>query len=1033
MTYRMTGDCDAGLFAWKNLKFEALAALPVWDASYEGRVIFITTPGGNYGMWLGGTAGWVRPPSASPVGVYTVGSDPNDDFTNAYDALDHVKDEAVVQYAILLIRDSQNFSTGAGVASILLTEKTIRFVGMPSATQGRPTITAANTTSQTVQMQRGALIFENIKISFTGLMVSATNRLFDMLTPSPIYLWGAELVGEGGSVGSVIGLGADGSVSGENVNVWAFGSRCEHLSSGVVFSHKGPVASAANLLTVWSFGSEWGAQCTENESTDGTTTQITSVYLSTGCRVTSANAFNTVGRKTCIVYVPPDYHTYTAQAAPGITETYLGADAKVEGTYAPVFYAPVGGTKLYHHLAGIDAALGAGAGPPGLAIVPGFGNYGSLSAAVAAAPGLGALYPPVMSNFAEEFGTVTILPPLPGTAGLRAALEGRAVGSIQANDQDLLLHGNGKDNCIRNVTSTNLKGVPVGPYPYPRGTFDYLSLTCLGVRDDNELIAGDAGSPYFAEGFTFLGGGYWKWKLQCCEIRRGINLLGIDYGVSAFELDWQFTKFYVPVEDIPLDPAAPQNINGCEFFSTFTLEAPSPVAVAAEACYFATEPLVDADVTLELYDCVVGNKYYSHAVITNAGIVEASIGIPTLQEAQILAMVPATGMVVFNTTRSVAQFYDGTQWVDMTGDLLPPNVYALPLTGDPSVVLPTLPPGSTLWLGAGLYTCADFIDFSTKPYRLQGQGRDKTQLLWPAGVPSGNPHILIGQADSEVLDMTIIFADASVAGIASGPSADRLRLEDLYLYGTCTTALSLQGPAPYMERVQAENFTPGGDVLNIAGTAADPTALYCIFYGLGDITPMTAIAAQNGRFRNSLFRTASTNAMCVYLAAGSDYTEIVDNEILADDGFTWGVDVNSASCRVSKNRIHGNGQILGVRVQELRTEVKRNRIVSDTGGVVWAIVLNSGTNQNVCENEIVMEDALGNIGIDIIGDQTRSIFNDNTITQSGPVPNGPFLNAVPISTTVAVTFSVVDGNIFSAAIGGAGFAASSVLGANLLT
>jgi len=32
-----------------------------------------------------------------------------------------------------------------------------------------------------------------------------------------------------------------------------------------------------------------------------------------------------------------------------------------------------------------------------------------------------------------------------------------------------------------------------------------------------------------------------------------------------------------------------------------------------------------------------------------------------------------------------------------------------------------------------------------------------------------------------------------------------------------------------------------------------------------------------------------------------------------------------------------------------------------------------------------------------------------------------------------VTFSVVDGTIFKTAIGGAGFAASTVLGANLLT
>lgn len=1026
MTYRLTGDADAGLFAWQNLKFETLAALPAWDASYEGRVIFVTTPGGTYGMWLGGTAGWVRPPSASPVGVYTVGSDPSDDFTNAYDALDHVKDEAVIQHAILLIRDSQNFSAGAGVASILLSEKTIRFVGMPSATQARPVITAANTSPQTIQMQRGALIFENVKVSFTGNLGSATARLFDMLTPSPIYLWGAQLVGEGGSTGSVIGLGADGSTSGENVNIWAFGSKCEHLSTGVVFSHKGPVAAATNLLTVWSFGSEWGARCTENESTDGTTTQITSVYLSTGCEVTNASAFNPSDRKTAVVYAPPDYATYTAQAAPGITETYLGEDAKVEGTYVPGSYAPVGGTKLYHHLAGIDAALGAGAGPPGKAIVPGLGSYADFPTAVAAAPGGGDIYPAVMSNFAEETNTATALPV--AVSGLRAALEGRAIGSVQATDQDLLLHGNGKDNCIRNVLSANTKAVPPGPWPYARGTFDYISLTCLGVRDDNELLAGDAGSPYFTEGFTFIGNGAWKLKFHCCEIRRGINILGL--GVDAvFEIDWQFTKFYVPVE-LPLDPAADQHMNGCEFFSSVTLSAPSPVTVVAEGCYFSSTPILDTDVTLEGYDVVIGNTYYSYVKMTSGGVIEASLGIPTLTEAQIAAMPPATGMVVFNTTTAVAQFYDGSQWVDMTGDYLPPNVYVAPAGSDPTTVLAALPAGSTLWLGATSYTCSDTLDLTVKNARLQGQGPEKTTLTWAGAVPSGGPHINIVTADCEIQGMSVTFTDATVTGLSVGGA--RFRAYNARFDGACTTTIASAGTKSEIDRVYAENLAPGATVLSVSTFTTEPEVTNSEFYGAGDAGPIVYTDAGKSRFRNNLFRTATLNAQAVSFGPNAVSSDFVDNEVYGEDGLAIGVNVDAADVLVHRNWVHGIGQVLGVRVQAQASRVRANRIYSDTNGTLYAIVLNSGKNQQVCENEIRMEDTLGNVGIDIVGDHTRSIFNDNIIVQTGAVPDGTFVNAIPINTTVAVTNSLVTGNNFSGPIGGAGFGAGSLVGADNL-
>jgi hypothetical protein len=59
---KLTGNLNGQGNALNDVRYELVAALPApWNAAWVGRPIFVTTPGVDFGPWIGGTAAWQRP------------------------------------------------------------------------------------------------------------------------------------------------------------------------------------------------------------------------------------------------------------------------------------------------------------------------------------------------------------------------------------------------------------------------------------------------------------------------------------------------------------------------------------------------------------------------------------------------------------------------------------------------------------------------------------------------------------------------------------------------------------------------------------------------------------------------------------------------------------------------------------------------------------------------------------------------------------------------------------------------------------
>jgi hypothetical protein len=58
---KFTGHQDFVLHEGRNFCLERVATLPSFLPEYEGRVVFITTPGPDYGLHYGGTTAWIAP------------------------------------------------------------------------------------------------------------------------------------------------------------------------------------------------------------------------------------------------------------------------------------------------------------------------------------------------------------------------------------------------------------------------------------------------------------------------------------------------------------------------------------------------------------------------------------------------------------------------------------------------------------------------------------------------------------------------------------------------------------------------------------------------------------------------------------------------------------------------------------------------------------------------------------------------------------------------------------------------------------
>lgn len=55
-----TGHQDLSLFESKNFVIEKVSTLPPYSVAYIGRVVFVTTPGPNFGLHQGGVSSWER-------------------------------------------------------------------------------------------------------------------------------------------------------------------------------------------------------------------------------------------------------------------------------------------------------------------------------------------------------------------------------------------------------------------------------------------------------------------------------------------------------------------------------------------------------------------------------------------------------------------------------------------------------------------------------------------------------------------------------------------------------------------------------------------------------------------------------------------------------------------------------------------------------------------------------------------------------------------------------------------------------------
>ena len=60
-----TGSNDFGKYEAKNFNLEEVAVLPVFQSNDFRRVLYVTTSGTNFGVWVGGVSGWERFTSSS--------------------------------------------------------------------------------------------------------------------------------------------------------------------------------------------------------------------------------------------------------------------------------------------------------------------------------------------------------------------------------------------------------------------------------------------------------------------------------------------------------------------------------------------------------------------------------------------------------------------------------------------------------------------------------------------------------------------------------------------------------------------------------------------------------------------------------------------------------------------------------------------------------------------------------------------------------------------------------------------------------
>lgn len=66
---KWTGNQNCNFYEAKNFKFELVGSLPIFNALFTGVILFVTTPGIEYGAWIGGTAAWERFSSSGGISL----------------------------------------------------------------------------------------------------------------------------------------------------------------------------------------------------------------------------------------------------------------------------------------------------------------------------------------------------------------------------------------------------------------------------------------------------------------------------------------------------------------------------------------------------------------------------------------------------------------------------------------------------------------------------------------------------------------------------------------------------------------------------------------------------------------------------------------------------------------------------------------------------------------------------------------------------------------------------------------------------
>jgi len=1030
MTLRHTGVHDADLNEILNFKFESGAALPgPFVAAWEGRAFFVTTPGASYGLWTGGAAAWERPTNAGGIFLAYAGTQPGD-YATVYDALVAGAADANATDLWIFVRDSQTFSPLPG-DQIVITGKNVHLCGLPYTVEGRPVLTFNNSASPAIRVQNGYLTTQSLRVSFTGVFGGLDSVLIDLRGAQDVWMWDTDLNGGALAVGSILGLGADGSDINHNIMVFAYGCNFAHAGTGQAIYHRTPPATKTNSLVVWSFGSVWGAQSLANGSTDGTVSQFITLHAMHATSVGVGNAVNSLGRKLAVVMLSADYSTYVAQD-PSVTMTRLGVDTKISGSYAPVNYVVPPLPSVYEHLQGIDTKLGIGS-PPLEVSVPTLGHYANIAAALAAivaVPMPPPTHPAILVNYAEETNQAsTVSPPL---GGVRIAQEGRVIGGIAAvepgpgtNPVDLFLHGNGKDNCVRSA-------VIVGN---DAATRKMLSITCMGVRDDNFLVPGDVGSPYFPVGIQIVGKGLFDFHLHCAEIKRPIDLLGLD-PTGFLALDWQCTKFDVPVAGLALKSGVSQAIIGCEFFGPVTFTGSDGlVPVSVDRCNFFVAPSVtDPNITLWVTDTWIAGYYYSSAKITSAGIVEGHIGVPLLTTAQKLAMAALLGSVVYDTTVNEPQYWNGGAWVSMTGGGggLPLNIFAIPAVTDPSTV--GYANDSTYWLTQSGYTVAAG-PWTINATRVRIMGQDTYGTLVTMNPGTG---LVVNGADVSLDHFSVTMNDLAAVEVLIANTATRAKLTDFRATGATLRTLQVDASDALIERCFLEQMAGG----------MPQRALY------------VSNSATHLKVFNNTFRAVGTGAGAYFLEVGGAYFHMESCKVIATGSSGMLVVSNLApEPKILHNAFYGAASILGaiwcdadhaeivdnqieswigaaitpgIQLGGLKFNLSGNRVIGGVGAV-WAYVVNVGYGANkygrIHGNYVGMNDVGGNVGFDLAGSMIGTVIGDNVVE---PYSGAIFAAASPISTVAAIDYCTVVGNVFRGPIGGPGFGVNSQVLANVL-